>query len=252
MEAADELSVREGYAAWAPCYDGDGNPLIALEGPAVRHWIDRARGGRGVDLGCGTGRHALQMVEAGLVEVVGLDASPEMLARSRAKPGADRVLWARQTLPGPLPIATGWADLAVLGLVAEHLADLPGTLREAARLLAVGGHCVVSALHPERTAEGQRARFIDPETGLRRPIATVHREVADYLDAAASAGLTLVEERSLIVPESLGEALPRAARYVGRPLGWVGCWRKAMAASSAAGRGDGGPRFRSAHPTNLQ
>ena len=34
MESHEELPVREGYAAWAACYDDDGNPLIALEGPA--------------------------------------------------------------------------------------------------------------------------------------------------------------------------------------------------------------------------
>ena len=31
-------------------------------------------------------------------------------------------------------------------------------------------------------------------------------------------------ESTLVVPESLVEAYPRAARYVGLPLGWVGCW----------------------------
>ena len=235
-EAADELSALEGYAAWAPHYDGDGNPLIALEGPDVRSWIGRVGGRRGLDLGCGTGRHALAMVERGMAEVVGLDASPEMLDRARRRPDADRVLWVRQTLPGPLPLADGAFDLAVLGLVAEHLDDLAGTFREVARVLAEGGHCVVSALHPERTAEGQRARFIDPETGLRRPIATIHREVADYLDAAAVVGLSLVEERSLVVPQELAEVLPRAARYVGKPLGWVGCWQRGP--RSGPGSGD--------------
>src|SRR4051812_13535721 len=39
MGAPDELPVREGYAAWAPCYDDDGNPLTALEGPAIRGWF---------------------------------------------------------------------------------------------------------------------------------------------------------------------------------------------------------------------
>ena len=225
-ESADELSPLEGYAAWAPWYDADGNPLIALEGPAVRSWIVRAGGRRGVDLGCGTGRHALAMVEVGIAEVVGLDASPEMLDRARHKPSSDRALWARGSLHGPLPLASGAFDLAILGLVVEHLADLAGAFREISRVLADGGHCVVSALHPDRTAEGQRARFIDPATGLRHPITTYHREVTDYLGAASSAGLTLVEERSLVVPEALAESLARAARYVGRSLGWIGCWQR--------------------------
>jgi len=34
-ELTRELSPRDGYAAWAECYDEDGNPLIPLEGPAI-------------------------------------------------------------------------------------------------------------------------------------------------------------------------------------------------------------------------
>src|ERR1700732_1050204 len=30
-ESAEVLSVRDGYAAWAACYEDDGNPLIPLE-----------------------------------------------------------------------------------------------------------------------------------------------------------------------------------------------------------------------------
>ena len=37
-EADDELPVQAGYAAWAPFYDDDGNPLTALE-PAVQAWF---------------------------------------------------------------------------------------------------------------------------------------------------------------------------------------------------------------------
>src|SRR3954453_9952369 len=84
METADELSVREGYAAWAACYDEDGNPLMALEEPAMRAGFGSLGGRRALDLGCGTGRHSLALSEAG-ARVTALDTSPEMLARARAK-----------------------------------------------------------------------------------------------------------------------------------------------------------------------
>jgi SAM-dependent methyltransferase len=231
METADELPVREGYAAWASCYDDDGNPLIALEGPAMREWFGPLQGRRALDLGCGTGRQTLALVEAG-ADVVALDLTPEMIARARQKSGlrdaAPQVLWVRHALPAPLPFRDATFALAVLGLVAEHLSDahLPDVLAEVARVLAPGGRCLLSALHPDRTAEGQRARFIDPATGLRRPIQTYHRTAADYRAAAASAGLTLAGERALTVPPGLADQLPRARRYVGQALGWVACWRK--------------------------
>jgi SAM-dependent methyltransferase len=231
METADELPVQAGYAAWAPLYDDDGNPLTALEGPAVRAWFGPLAGRRALDLGCGTGRHTLALVEAGAAEVAALDLTPEMIAGARGKfrtrvPVGARVYWVRHALPGPLPFRDATFDLAVLGLVAEHVPDLGRTLAEVARVLRPGARCVLSALHPDRTAEGQRARFIDPQTGLRRPIATVHRTAADYLAAARAVGLNLEGDRSLVVPPELPERLPRAGPYVGRKLGWVACWTR--------------------------
>jgi SAM-dependent methyltransferase len=132
----------------------------------------------------------------------------------------------RHALPDPLPFRDATFDLAVLGLVAEHIAALGPALGEVARVLVPGGRCVLSALHPERTAEGQRARFIDPETGLRRPITTYHRTTADYHAAALAAGLALEGEQALRVPPELAESLPRARPYVGQNLGWVACWSR--------------------------
>jgi ubiquinone/menaquinone biosynthesis C-methylase UbiE len=222
-ESAEELSIPEGYAAWAPCYDDDGNPLIALEGPAVRAWFGPIRGARVLDVGCGTGRHTVPLVEAG-ARVWALDLTPEMLARARAKLPGSHVGWVRHALPRPLPFRASTFDLVVMGLVTEHVADLARLLADVARVLTRRGRCIVSALHPDRTAEGQRARFIDPETGHRRPILTHHRTVEEHLRAAAEAGLTLIGEETLVVPAELAESVPRAGPYIGQALGWVACW----------------------------
>ena len=221
------LPVQAGYAAWAPLYDDDGNPLTALEGPAVRAWFGPVRGRRVVDIGCGTGRHTEALLEAGAAQVAALDLTPEMMQRARARLAGRPVVWARHALPAPLPFRDGAFDVAVLGLVAEHVADLGRALREVARVLAPGGRCVLSALHPDRSAEGQTARFIDPATGERRPIVGYHRTVADYLDAGRAAGFVPDGERSLAVPPALAESLPRARPYVGRNLGWVVRWVRA-------------------------
>jgi SAM-dependent methyltransferase len=231
METPDELPVREGYAAWAPCYDDDGNPLIALEGPAMQRWFGPLEGRRALDLGCGTGRHTAALIASG-ARVAALDFTPEMIARARRRPPLEQapgdVLWVRHALPRSLPFANETFALAILGLVAEHLSDpaLVAVLTDVARVLAPGGRCLLSALHPDRTAEGQRARFIDPATGLRRPIKTYHRTIDDYHSAAAAAGMALAQEQVLTVPPSLAEQLPRARPYIGLALGWVGCWKR--------------------------
>ncbi|HEV3084221.1 MAG TPA: class I SAM-dependent methyltransferase [Gemmataceae bacterium] len=224
-ESADVLSVRDGYAAWAACYEDDGNPLIPLEGPAVAALFGPVAGRRVLDLGCGTGRHTLALARAG-AHVTALDQSPEMMAVARRKLDGFPVEWLPHLLPAAMPFPDEAFALIVAGLVAEHIADLPALLAEAVRVLGPGGRLVLSALHPERTAAGQRARFIDPETGVRRPIVTYHRTTAEYLRAAAAAGLVLASEQTLVVTEEVAARLPRASRYVGLALGWVAAWDK--------------------------
>lgn len=225
MKPIETLSALEGYAAWAALYDDDGNPLIALEGPAVRDWLGPVAGRLVLDLGCGTGRHTLALADRG-ARIVALDQSPEMLARARAKLVGRPVAWVRHALPSPLPLPGDRFDLVVMGLVAEHIADLPALMAEAARVVAPGGRVIVSALHPDRTALGETARFIDPETGLRRPIVTYHRTAAEYLAAAEGAGLIEPEARTLVVSPGVADRYPRAGRYLGLPLGWVARWSR--------------------------
>ena len=135
-------------------------------------------------------------------------------------------MWVLHALPDPLPIADETVDVAILGLVAEHVEDLEKSLAEVARVLKPGGRCVLSALHPDRTATRQRARFIDRASGLRRPIRTIHRSIEQYKDIAENAGLIAVESRSLVATPEMAELYPRSRRYVGLNLGWVGCWRR--------------------------
>jgi malonyl-CoA O-methyltransferase len=224
-ESSEILSVRDGYAAWAACYEDDGNPLIPLEGPAVATLFGPVAGRRVLDLGCGTGRHTLALARAG-ADVTALDQSPEMMALARRKLDGFDVEWLQHALPAAMPFPDAAFALIVAGLVVEHIADLPALVNEAARVLAPGGRFVVSALHPERTADGQRARFIDPETGVRRPIVTYHRTIDEYLRTAAATGLALVREQTLVVTEEVARHLPRARRYVGLALGWVAAWDK--------------------------
>src|SRR3954469_9134228 len=85
--AAEVLPTRDGYDRWAATYDTDGNPLIALEEPHVDALLGDVRGLCVLDVGCGTGRHALRLARAGAA-VTAIDFSEAMLAQARAKVGA--------------------------------------------------------------------------------------------------------------------------------------------------------------------
>jgi ubiquinone/menaquinone biosynthesis C-methylase UbiE len=212
-----ESNIRTGYDRWAAVYDRDGNPLQALEVPAVRAAVGNPHGLSVLDLGCGTGRHALWLAEAGAA-VTAVDFSEGMLAEARRKPGADAVRFVAHDLSRPLPFPDGAFDLVVSGLVLEHLADLDLFFREARRVLKSGGRAVVSAMHPAMFLKGAQARFTDPESGEVVQPGSYPHQVGEFVMAAVRAGFRLegVEERA---PDAaLAARVSRAAKYVGWPM----------------------------------
>ena len=74
-------NVRDGYDRWAKVYDDDQNPLQGLEGPLVYQACGNVQGLRVLDMGCGTGRHALWLAQA-VARVTGIDFSEAMLIKA--------------------------------------------------------------------------------------------------------------------------------------------------------------------------
>ena len=89
--------VRKRYNLWATVYDHDANPLPALEEPIVQAAAGNVTGLTALDLGCGTGRHAMWLNSAG-ANVTAVDFSPGMLEVARRKPGADKIRFFRAKL----------------------------------------------------------------------------------------------------------------------------------------------------------
>ena len=81
--------IRAGYDRWAAVYDHEANPLIGLEEPVVREALGDVRGLAALDLGCGTGRHALWLAAHGAT-VTAVDFSEGMLAAARRNLGRRR------------------------------------------------------------------------------------------------------------------------------------------------------------------
>jgi len=179
-----EVDVREGYAAWSTSYDEPGNPLISAEQPVVWALVDEAAPGDALDAACGTGRHTAHLVERGH-RVVGVDWSPEMLARARtAVPGARF----EEGDLNRLPLEAASVDLAVCALAYDHVPDVAGPIGELARVVRPGGRVVISDIHPVMSMLGGTAFFraADGTSGFMRNQGHVHGE---YLDAFAAAGL---------------------------------------------------------------
>jgi len=189
-----EYAVQAGYAGWAERYDDPGNDTIGLEQPLVRALLDDLpAGGPVLDAACGTGRHAAYLAGIGR-EVIGVDASEQMLAQARAKlPRADL----RTGDLTALPVAAGSCAGAVCALALSHLEELGPAVAELARVLRPGGRLVISNPHPFATGVlGWRAAFVD-SAGERWMIPEYAHLHGDYVQALSAAGLVV---RRLLEP----------------------------------------------------
>ncbi|WP_436522046.1 class I SAM-dependent methyltransferase [Actinoplanes sp. HUAS TT8] len=109
---------------------------------------------RVIDLGCGTGRLAIAMAEAGH-DVTALDPAAAALAAARRKPGGDRVHWVRGSA-GQLP-ARSFDAAFMTSHVAQSFVDdeeWDGVLRGLRRALVPEGRLVFDTSDPAREPWG--------------------------------------------------------------------------------------------------
>ena len=112
----EAVPTREGYDRWADIYDAEDNALIALEEPRVVELLGEVANLDIVDLGAGTGRHAVRLAAAG-ARVTAVEFSEGMVEKARAKPGADRVRFLHHDLSKPLPLSDKSFDRVLSCLV---------------------------------------------------------------------------------------------------------------------------------------
>jgi len=184
---ATPISVRQGYAGWAPFYDEPGNELIDIEQPVVWEIFDSLPLGVALDAACGTGRHAEYLASLGHT-VTGVDVSPEMLDVARGKlPDMEF----HEADLQQLPLADNSVDLVVCGLAVSHMPDLAPVFAEFVRVLRPNGYLVLS---------DSRGHFSDigfpivrkQEDGTFGYMPIWSRLASDYLAAALPLGLNVL------------------------------------------------------------
>jgi ubiquinone/menaquinone biosynthesis C-methylase UbiE len=128
-----------------------------------------APGERVVDVGSGAGFDSF--IAAGQVgpggHVVGVDMTPEMLAKSRqtaAELGLGQVEF-RAGLAEALPVPDGWADVVISNGVINLCADKPTVFAEIFRVLRPGGRLQFADIVNGRPVPIEAMRDIDLWTG---------------------------------------------------------------------------------------
>lgn len=207
----------------------DWEKRLAREGPFFRDLFERHAVRSVVDVGCGTGQHAILFASWGL-HTVGVDPSDEMLAAARANASAAG--------PDASFVAAGFGDLEGLGLGpadavtctgnalphVDGVAGLRTALADMAAILRPGGVLVLHLLNHQRLIDG-RTRTIAPvvredaegtwvflrvmdhvEDGIRFDFVTLYRqrdawETGGGWQASSRRSLHTALPVSLLVPE---------------------------------------------------
>ena len=185
-----------------------------------------------VDLGCGEGRLTRHLKELGH-SVVGIDASPSLVAAAREADPSMNILLADAT---SVPLEDRCADLVVAFMSLHDIDAMPGAIKEAGRILMPGGRLCLAIVHPINSAgrfeeSKADARFVieksylDPfrysdaveREGLSMTFHGQHRPLEAYFSALEEAGLLVEALREPGIPED-SLSSPASRRWQRLPL----------------------------------
>jgi SAM-dependent methyltransferase len=173
--------------------------------------------GRTLDLGCGEGRLARDLVALGH-DLVGVDLSPAMVDAARE---AAPEMELHVADPAALPFGDGSFGLVVAFMSLQDVDDLRGAIGEAARVLAPGGRFCFAIVHPfnsagqflERAADAPfmiEGSYLDERTtdlsverdGLVMRFVSRHTPLETYIEELAAHGLLVERLREPKLPEA--------------------------------------------------
>ena len=160
------------------------------DAPHLEWWFERiaAAGGLGpgtrlIDLGCGTGRWTIPLSERTGCEAIGLDRSPEMLEKARAKDADSRVTWVVGDVER-LELEPASVDCAFMCLMMHHLDDHLGTFRGVLRILKPGGVVLVRQGTLEQIMDDPWHRFFPEALTIDRKRTPLRAEIETWLRTA--------------------------------------------------------------------
>ena len=179
--------------------------------------------GRAADLGCGTGRTGAWLKAHGVQEIDGVDLTPEMLERARAR-GVYRSLAVADV--GASGLESGAYSLVTTSLVDEHLEDLRPLYRESARLAGGKGAHVLVGFHPFFIMRSGMPTHFDAPDGTPLAIETHLHLFSEHVQAAMEAGWSLAELHEQVIDDRWIATKPKWAPLRDVPVSFAAVWRR--------------------------
>lgn len=189
--------------------------------------LDLRPGAEVLDVGCGTGRHAIELARRGYA-VTGLDLSPAMLgeARVRAAGAGVAVRWVQadaaafdlpEGFDGAICLCEG--AFGLLGGSDDAVGQPTAILRNMARALRPGAGCLLTVLNGYRMIRQGTAP--DVEAGLLDPLTLVR---STEMELAGTSRRVVLRERGFVPTELVALAELAGLEVVGVWGGTAGNW----------------------------
>jgi len=188
------LEIHDLYQHWAEKYDEPNNPLVIAEEKVFKQIEIDLRGKKILDVGCGTGRHAIRMAEAG-AEVTGIDFSSNMLEVAKRKSAGLNIKFVKADLKS-IPVDELF-DIVVCSLVLNHVENLQLAMKEISRHIKKGGMALISDMRSDNWSTARKKIQILPNIttyGFK------HSQL-DYRAAFGEAGLKSNRRRKIFLQD---------------------------------------------------
>jgi len=215
-----KLGVVEGYDRWAPTYDREHNPLIAVEENITLDLIGNVRNQSVLDVGCGTGRYCELLAKKG-AEVVGIDPSSRMLERAKRKITADCRFELRLGRIENSDFPDDNFNVIVCALTVGHIVELEPVMREVSRVIRSKGRLIISDMHPYWFVSGyDYVKFLDRK-GQEYRISEYAHLFEEYWDLFRRFRFRFEDVREPTIDDKLIESFPGLKKYRGMPLALI-------------------------------
>jgi len=191
------------WIAWARTSAHDG--FWRGTWPALRALLPEPGPGPVIDVGCGEGRGARELLKLGH-QVIGVERSPTLAAAAvAASPGLPVLLGDAAALP----VASESADLVLACMSLLDMDDFDGAVSEIGRVLRPGGQLCMAVVHPLVTAQDdetihaktfqvsrpylEQRRYVDAvdRDGLAMTFISMHRPLSAYTSALFANGMVI-------------------------------------------------------------